>query len=193
MIKNIFKHYKVIYVVTITSILFTAFEVHAKEPLPTSESFSEGTKEFLSDPARSGSLIGTILAGAALANPLAPMLGGVIGFFIGKNTDYTGSGSSAAQRYANNHRSLIPEDGRQIASLTGLTGKQVQESEQTVILGLTQETGMENQSEETEQPVTPQLTRKTGMGNKLQQQLAYACSHVSLTQPLPVSCYYYSQ
>ncbi len=193
MIKNI-RYCKAMYIVIITSMLFSASVVPAEEPLPTSEAFSEGTKAFLSDPARAGSLLGTILAGAALTNPLAPMLGSVAGFFIGKNTDYSDKPGNT-QRYASNNRSFIPEDGSQVPSLAGLTGKPLTEANQTIIPGLTVKISPENQQPEVSQPVTPELVQETGsgIGSKLQQQLTYACSNVDLTQPLPVSCYYYSQ
>jgi hypothetical protein len=276
MTKKNFNHYKAIYVVTIISMLFTASGLHAEERVPASKALSERTKEFLSDPARTGSLLGSILVGAAVPNPLSPLLGSLAGFLIGKSSAYSNKDSNAAQRYAAINRSLIPEDGVQVAGLAGLTGKQLeqneqidvvgntsiglairslswktgtesqseqndpmaivgntsiglairslsgatgtenqpQQTEQIVIVGSSEATGTENQPQQTEQiviagsseaaetenhsnqtepTVTLELARKTGARSNLQQQLAYACSNVQLTQPLSLGCYYHSQ
>ena len=79
------------------------------------------TKEFLSDPARTGSLVGSIIAGSALANPLAPLLGSVVGFVIGKSSAFSKRRGSAERISAYSNRSLIPDDG-EISSLSGLSG-----------------------------------------------------------------------
>ncbi|MFT4728827.1 MAG: hypothetical protein ACI9UN_003340 [Granulosicoccus sp.] len=265
MIKKNVNHFKAIYVVTIISILFTASSLRAEERPAASKTLSETTKEFLSDRARTGSLLGSILVGAAVPNPLSPLLGSLAGFLIGKRSAYTNKDSNASQRQAANNRSLIPEDHSQVTSLAGLTGKQPQALEQTVMLELSEETETGYQSEQNEQIVivgntptvsatrslsgkagtayqpeqneqivivgsTPMvsavrtLSRKTDTGyqsqqteqivtagntsissairllsgetgpvNNLQQQLAYACSNVQLTQSMSLGCYYHSQ
>jgi hypothetical protein len=264
MIKKNFNHYNAIYAVTIISILFTASGLRAEERLPVSKTLSETTKEFLSDRARTGSLLGSILVGAAVPNPLSPLLGSLAGFLIGKRSAYTNK-DSTAQRQASNKRSLIPEDDRQVTGLAGLTGKQQPMAEQAVVLGLsgdtgtgyqsqhneqivvvgntpsvsasrslsgetgmeylpkhnkqivivgstpvvsavramTGKTGTEYQSQQSEQIVTAGntsigsairlLSGETGPLNNLQQQLAYACSNVELTQSMSLGCYYHSQ
>ena len=169
MIKKNFNHSKAIYVVTIVGILSTASGVCAEERLPASEALSERTKEFLSDPGRTGSLLGSILAGAAVANPLAPLLGSVAGFMIGKSSAFTNKDSNATRRQAYINRSLIPQDGVQVTSLAGLTGKQPQASDQAITLGLSGETGTGNRSEQTEQTVTLGLSGETGTGNRSEQ------------------------
>jgi hypothetical protein len=212
MIKKIFNHYRPIYLVTIISILLTASGLRAQES-SASETFSDSTKDFLFNPAQAGSLLGTIFAGAAIANPLAPLLGSVAGFFIGKSTDYTDRQSNG-QQYAYINRSLIPKDSIQVASLSGLTGKQPQGPEQTVIRGLPLETSTRsklveieptvvpglareiakvNQLAEIEQSANTNLTRGTEMGSTIQQQIALACTQIDLTQPIPLNCYYFSQ
>jgi hypothetical protein len=179
MTKKNFNHSKAIYVVTIVSILFTASGLRAEERLPSSKAISETTKEFLSDRARTGSLLGSILVGAAVPNPLSPLLGSLAGFLIGKRSAYTKNESNAARRQASNNRSLIPEDDRQVTSLAGLTGKQPPTSEQDVMLGLSGEPGTGYQSEQNEQVVivgnTPRasasrsLSKGTGTGHQSEQ------------------------
>ena len=206
MIKPISKHHPAICLISVIGMLFTSADLHADESVSLSTQVAEETEGFLSDPARAGSLIGTILAGAALANPLSPILGSVAGYFIGKDTDYTNSNKAQQNAYA--RRSLIPENDSQIASLSGLTseqpsilaiaeepgaGEQPQQAEQPNMLELVEGLGAGEQPQTAEQSIKLGLPRKTvGKGN-LQQQLAYACSHVKTTQQLPVYCYYYSQ
>ncbi len=197
MIKNIFKDVKATHLVIITSILLAASSLHAEES-PALESFSDGTKDYLADPARTGSLVGSILAGAALANPLAPLLGSVAGFVIGKTSDYSDRPSNPRQPVYSG-RSFIPNEDVQVTTLTGLTGlvrKPAQDAEQKVVLALPQETMTVNQLEETEtlEPTIMALTQETGAERiKLQVQLDSACGNVGVSQPLPVHCYYYSQ
>lgn len=193
MIKNIFKDNKAIHIVVIASILLAASNLRAEEST-VSKSFTDGTKEYLADPARTGSLVGSILAGAAIANPFAPLLGGVAGFFIGKTSDYSGKPQQSI--YAN--RRIIPNDAIQVTSLAGLTGtgKLPQKTEHTPVVAMAQDTITVNQSEETQQPAIMQLTRQTGtlqIKQQLQLELASACSNVAASQPLPIHCYYYSQ
>lgn len=153
MIKLNLNHRKGIYVVSIISILLATSGLRAEERQPVSKTLSETTKEFLSDRARTGSLLGSIIVGAAVPNPLSPLLGSLAGFIIGKRSAYTSKDSNAAQRQAYNNRSLIPLDDSQVTSLAGLTGDQPQASEQTVLLGLSEEIGAGYQAEQNEQIV----------------------------------------
>src|SRR5690554_3495792 len=57
---------------------------HAELPMVT-----EQTQDFLSNRSSVGALVGGILAGAAFATPLAPLGGTVLGFFVGKSTDFS--------------------------------------------------------------------------------------------------------
>ena len=122
MTKKQFTLHKLLYVIVVTSILSGASGLHAEEKLPMSESFTATTKDFLSDPARTGSLVGSIIAGAAIANPLAPLLGSVAGFIIGKRSDYSDTDSDAVRRQAYANRSFIPDESTEVTSLTGLVG-----------------------------------------------------------------------
>lgn len=169
MIKKNFNYCKGIYVVTIISILFTASELHAEERPPASKALSEKTKEFLSDPARTGSLVGSILAGAAVPNPLAPVLGSMVGFLIGKSSAFSNKDSNSARQQAYANRSLIPEDGIQVTGLTGLTGKQPQTSEQPLIVGLSEVSATGNQTEQIKQTITLGMTGETGTENQSEQ------------------------
>jgi hypothetical protein len=124
MIKSFSKHHPAICLISVIGILLTSAGLCAAEPVSLSTKVVDETEGFLSDPARAGGLVGTILGGAAIANPLAPILGSVLGYFIGKNTDYTDSNSNKAQRDAWANRSLIPNSGdTQVASLSGLSGE----------------------------------------------------------------------
>jgi hypothetical protein len=68
------------------------------------------TKDFLSDRSRVGSVVGTLLAGASFAHPFAPIGGSIIGFFVGKSTDYTDDDEETAEeRFA--RRSFAPGEG----------------------------------------------------------------------------------
>jgi len=217
------------------SLLLAASSLRAEERLPASEIFSAETKEFLSDPARTGSLLGSILAGAAVANPLAPILGSVAGFMIGKSSAFSDKDKNATRRDAFLNRSLVPEDGLEAISLTGLTGNPSQPAKQLVISEIhgdsreenllelskpetigesSRETGAISFSEhsrplvmvelpedivpddppvDTEQLVSSGLTGHTQVRSELQRQLADQCSNVQLSQPMPTTCYYYSQ
>lgn len=122
------------------------------------------TGDFLSDPGRSGTIVGSVLGGAMYAHPLAPIVGSVVGYFIGSSTDDTEENGTPAQRYA--RRSIIPEGSNQVASieLSGQPGE-------TTILGI----------------VTPATA--TGTGHL---QLANACTQLAPGLPLPTFCYYFS-
>lgn len=136
-------HNKPLHAITLISALFVSSELCAQERLSASDTFTERTKEFLSDPSRTGSLVGSILVGAAVANPLAPLLGSVAGFMIGKSSAFSNNDSNAARRQAYGNRSLVTDDGNKITQLSGLTGKSLQADGQTAVVGWTGETEVE--------------------------------------------------
>lgn len=140
------RHYRFIYLATIFCVVFASSGLRADERTPASKALSERTKEFLSDPARTGSLLGSILVGAAVPNPLSPLLGSLAGFFIGKSSAYSEQDNISAQRQASAKRSLIPDEGAQVARLSGLTGNQPQASEQINLLASTGDELIEGQS-----------------------------------------------
>ncbi|WP_088920775.1 hypothetical protein [Granulosicoccus antarcticus] len=141
--------------------------LHAQERTPFAEALTETTKEFLSDRGRTGSLIGSIIAGAAVANPLAPLLGSVAGFMIGKSSAFSDKDNNASRRQAYNNRSLIPDGGGvQVTGLTGLTGNQSQASEQSILMAVPVDTGMEDPSE---QPVVLGAANEAVFGNQPEQ------------------------
>ena len=116
-------HQKAISIVSLAGVLCFSSVVHADESKSTVANTIAGTtKEFLSDPARTGSLVGSIIAGSALANPLAPILGSVVGFVIGKSSAFSKKRGSTDRSNAYNNRSLIPDDGVEVTGLVGLSG-----------------------------------------------------------------------
>lgn len=90
-----------------------------QQRVSASETVSENTREFLSDRARTGSLVGTIIAGAVVPNPLAPLLGSVVGFIIGKRSSYTDEEGTSGDRTLAN-RGFVPEVGESVPSIAGL-------------------------------------------------------------------------
>lgn len=66
---------------------------------------TEQTESFLGDSSSVGALVGGILAGASFANPFAPLGGTIIGFFVGKSTDFSEK-EEANNRFA--QRSFAP-------------------------------------------------------------------------------------
>lgn len=66
----------------------------------------EQTEDFFSDQSRTGSIVGGILAGAAFANPFAPLAGTIIGFVVGKSTDFSEEVDAESSYYA--RRSFAP-------------------------------------------------------------------------------------
>lgn len=133
MIRQKHKRHSTINVALIASILFATSALHAEESPTASKVISETTKEFLSDPARTGSLLGSILVGAAIPNPLSPLLGSLAGFLIGKSSAYSDTDKEKAPR----NRNLMPDNGAQITRLTGLTGKPLPASDQMDTIGST--------------------------------------------------------
>ena len=117
------EYHKAICVASLVVMLFASSAIRADETQSAVSSTIAGTtKEYLSDPARTGSLVGSIIAGSALANPLAPLLGSVIGFVIGKSSAFSKGRGSTQRPDAYSNRSLIPDDGVEITSLVGLSG-----------------------------------------------------------------------
>ncbi|MFK7893785.1 MAG: hypothetical protein AB8B63_23410 [Granulosicoccus sp.] len=122
--------------------------VHAAERSEASEALTHNTNEFLSDPARTGTIVGSIIAGSAVANPLAPLLGSVAGFMIGKTFGLNQTESNVASRKNYARRNLTPSNGLELPVLAGLPGKTSHstehESEHTVILGMPVRSSREN-------------------------------------------------
>jgi len=106
------------YAALFTGLLCASSNLHANESPVVSRTIAETTKEYLSDPARTGSLVGSIIAGSAVANPLAPVIGSVVGFVIGKSSTFSKKNSSSASQNAYSNRSLMPADGTDITSLS---------------------------------------------------------------------------
>lgn len=67
---------------------------------------TEQTESFLSDRSSVGALVGGILAGASFATPFAPLGGTIVGFFVGKSTDFSDQDDRAGSGYAS--RSFAP-------------------------------------------------------------------------------------
>ena len=57
-----------------------------REDQSTTGRAAEYLREYLGDRGRAGSMAGSILGGALTAHPAGPILGGLIGFFVGKQT-----------------------------------------------------------------------------------------------------------
>ena len=150
-------HYRGICVATVVGALIMSTNLHAEENLSASETLSERTKEFLSDPSRTGSLVGSILAGAAVANPLAPLLGSVAGFMIGKSSAFTQKEDAEDRRLAHYNRSLMPDDGTQITSLSGLSNEPSQGSAPAVITGMFGDAAAQGHSDQSEPLVIVKL------------------------------------
>lgn len=110
--------------------------LHAEERSRASESISGNTKDFLSDPARTGSIVGSIIAGSAIANPLAPILGSVAGFMIGKSSAFNDYDRDAANRRAGRRQSLFPSESLSVPNLSGLSETSPESSDHTVLLGI---------------------------------------------------------
>lgn len=79
---------------------------------------SDYVKDYLSDNRRVGALAGSILGGALTAHPAGPVLGSVVGFFIGKKTMFEETPDQAPVQSAN--RAIIP-DAAQAASAPTLS------------------------------------------------------------------------
>jgi hypothetical protein len=76
------------------------------------ENTSSYVRDYLSDPRRAGSLAGSILGGALSAHPAGPVLGSLVGFFIGKQSMFNEEKTSdlkAGLLYA--RRDIVPQNG----------------------------------------------------------------------------------
>ncbi len=74
---------------------------------------SEYLRDYLSDPRRTGSLAGTILGGAMFAHPAGPIVGSMIGFFIGKSSMFNEDKNrelKASLLYVK--RDIVPQSGQ---------------------------------------------------------------------------------
>lgn len=75
------------------------------------------TEDFMSDSGRVGAVVGSIAAGAAFANPFAPLLGNVAGFFIGKSTDFSEREEALDRGRNAQRRSIVPAGAGEQQSL----------------------------------------------------------------------------
>ena len=115
-------YHKSIFVISLVGLLCASSAISADETQSAvSNTIAEKTKEYLSDPARTGSIVGSIIAGSALANPLAPLLGSVVGFIIGKSSAFSKEQGGTQRSNAYSNRSLIPDSNAEVTNLTGLT------------------------------------------------------------------------
>jgi hypothetical protein len=74
---------------------------------------TEYVRDYLSDHRRAGSLAGSILGGALMAHPIGPVLGSLVGFFIGKQTMFNEDktrGLEAQSVLAK--RDIVPQGGK---------------------------------------------------------------------------------
>jgi len=90
----------------------------AAEPPPEKETSltdqaTEYVRDYLSDHRRAGSLAGSILGGALLAHPIGPVLGSLVGFFIGKQTMFNEDKARDLQAQSVlARRDIVPQDGK---------------------------------------------------------------------------------
>lgn len=87
--------------------------------LSLGESASSYVRDYLSDPRRSGSLAGSILGGALSAHPAGPVLGSLVGFFIGKQSMFNEDKTrdiKAGLLYAK--RDIVPQNGQATPTLS---------------------------------------------------------------------------
>lgn len=79
---------------------------------------SDFVKDYLSDSRRVGSLAGSVIGGALTAHPFGPVLGGVVGFFIGKQTMFEERPETALPQFVNPQREIIAPPQGTIATLS---------------------------------------------------------------------------
>jgi len=176
------------------SVALASSTVHAQEQPSTAKKLTDTTKDFLSDPARTGSLVGSILAGAAIANPLAPIVGSVAGFLIGKQTPYSRKNNNTTLRQDYANRSLVPDDDTQALSLNtdnpinliapSQFGNTAQPSLQGAIATVPRESAPENlsQSQMPDHTNTLLLTEESQSGYpRLKEQGPHALPHEART------------
>jgi hypothetical protein len=83
------------------------------------ENSSEFMRDYLSDPRRTGSLAGSVIGGALSAHPAGPILGGLVGFFVGKRSMFNEDKTRNQQEkmlYAK--RDIVPQAGQPAATLS---------------------------------------------------------------------------
>ena len=74
---------------------------------------SEYIRDYLSDHRRAGSLAGSILGGALFAHPAGPILGSLVGFFVGKQTMFNEDKARSLQAQSLlARRDIVPKDGK---------------------------------------------------------------------------------
>jgi|GEM_PF-5831684 len=142
------EHHCIARLFIVAALSFATSVAYADDTAVKTSTLAETTKEFLSDPARTGSLVGSIIAGSAIANPLAPLLGSVAGFMIGKSSAFSKEDRHGLYRHSNNNRSIIPMAGVDIATVSGLSGDSTVSVQGITIDGLT------SQIEQDEDPVS---------------------------------------
>jgi hypothetical protein len=83
------------------------------------ENTSSYIRDYLSDPRRTGSLAGSILGGALSAHPAGPVLGSLVGFFIGKQSMFNEDKTrdlKAGLLYTK--RDIVPQNGQATPTLS---------------------------------------------------------------------------
>lgn len=83
-----------------------------------SEHTAEYARDYLSDPRRAGSLVGSILGGALSAHPAGPMVGGILGFLVGKSTLFEDEDDKSAMRAASTTRPIVTSTTAPVATLS---------------------------------------------------------------------------
>lgn len=159
--------------------------VTAEENSTDGSSVEETTGSFLKDRGATGAVVGSILAGSAIAHPLAPILGNVVGFFVGKSTDYSDDESGTSKRSGRQQyaaRSLIPPSGAPVASLGVATAPASTQLAAAPVSGHAERTA----------PFVPPISRVETASRK-PRQLAAMCAQVSRSLPLPVFCYHFAE
>ena len=83
------------------------------------EMTSEFVKDYLSDRRRVGSLAGSVIGGALTAHPAGPVVGGIIGFMVGKQTMFEdGPASADVPSVVDVRRAIVPDQGSAVATLS---------------------------------------------------------------------------
>ncbi len=83
----------------------------ADDVVSANDEVSSYLRDYLSDPRRVGSLSGSIMGGALTAHPVGPIIGSLIGFFIGKQSMFNEDKVRAKQQQAMAaRRDIVPSD-----------------------------------------------------------------------------------